>query len=104
MPLQRCGDGGKGWRWGKSGKCYLGPGAKKKAIKQGLAVEGPDKFKKVASLAEYLTLFLADEDLEEVEKIQHDTDYSQNRPYPTLPTSANPNDPPAHANLKQFLK
>ena len=35
MPLQRC--DGDGWRWGKAGKCYKGPGAKKKAIKQGLA-------------------------------------------------------------------
>ena len=44
MPLQRCEDGGKGWRWGDKGKCYTGPGAKKKAIKQGVAIEGPKKF------------------------------------------------------------
>ena len=43
MPLQRCGDGGKGWRFGKSGKCYTGPGGKKKAIKQGLAIN-PNHF------------------------------------------------------------
>jgi len=42
MPLQRCGEGG--WRWGKEGKCYTGPGAKKKAIKQGIVIEGPKKF------------------------------------------------------------
>lgn len=40
MPLQRCTQNGKsGWRWGKSGKCYTGPGAKKKAIKQKVAIE-----------------------------------------------------------------
>jgi hypothetical protein len=39
MPLERCKESGKsGWRWGNSGACYTGPGAKKKAIKQGLAV------------------------------------------------------------------
>jgi len=43
MPLQRCGEGGKGWRWGSKGKCYMGPGAKKKAIKQGLAAN-PEEF------------------------------------------------------------
>ena len=39
MPLQKCKEKGKsGWRWGKSGKCYTGAGAKKKAIKQALAI------------------------------------------------------------------
>jgi phage I-like protein len=39
MPLQECQSNGKGgWRWGESGRCYTGPGAKKKAIKQGLAI------------------------------------------------------------------
>ena len=42
MPLQRCSIKGKrGWRWGKRGKCYTGPNAKLKAIKQGIAIEGP---------------------------------------------------------------
>lgn len=45
MPLQKCSaNGTSGWRWGDQGKCYTGPGAKKKAIKQGIAVEGPKKF------------------------------------------------------------
>jgi hypothetical protein len=45
MPLKKCSSGGKsGWKWGSSGKCYTGPGAKKKAIKQGVAIEGPEKF------------------------------------------------------------
>lgn len=43
MPLNRCSiteDGKKknGWRWGSSGVCYTGDGAKKKALKQGLAI------------------------------------------------------------------
>jgi len=39
----------------------------------------------------------ADKDLDTVKKIDQDTEYSQNRPYPTLPKSANPDDPPQHA-------
>ena len=54
MPLKRCQHNGKkGWKWGDSGKCYIGPGAKKKAIKQGVAIEGPDKFAQKASQEEY---------------------------------------------------
>ena len=42
MPVKRCNSGGKsGWKWGDKGKCYTGPGAKKKAIKQGVAIEAP---------------------------------------------------------------
>lgn len=52
MPLKRCQNNGQsGWKWGDSGKCYTGPNAKKMAIKQGIAIEGPDKFKdKIKSL------------------------------------------------------
>lgn len=39
----------------------------------------------------------ADEDSDTVKKIDQETDNSQNRPYPTLPESANPDDPPAKA-------
>jgi len=40
MPLQRCQVGERsGWRWGKSGKCYVGSGAKAKAAKQGAAIK-----------------------------------------------------------------
>lgn len=47
MPLKRCKKEGKsGWQWGDSGVCYTGKDGKKKAIKQGIAIEGPDKFKK----------------------------------------------------------
>jgi len=55
MPLQRCGEGNKGWRWGEKGQCYSGPNAKKKAIKQGLAEnegELPDEEADGASIAE----------------------------------------------------
>ncbi len=43
MPLTKCSEGGKsGWKWGNSGKCYFGPDARKRAIKQGFAYE-PEK-------------------------------------------------------------
>lgn len=45
MPLKRCPNG---WKWGDKGKCYTGKDAKKKAIKQGIAIEGPEKFKSKA--------------------------------------------------------
>jgi hypothetical protein len=43
MPLKRCtttedGKTKNGWKYGDQGKCYTGPGAKKKAIKQGVAI------------------------------------------------------------------
>ena len=47
MPIKRCGD--DGYKWGDTGKCYTGPDAKKKAIKQGIAIEGPKKFSEKAS-------------------------------------------------------
>lgn len=40
MPLKKCSSGGKsGYKWGDSGKCYTGPGARQKALKQGQAIE-----------------------------------------------------------------
>jgi hypothetical protein len=49
MPLQKCVvDGKKGWQWGSEGKCYTGRDAKKQAVKQGIAVEGPEKFSEKA--------------------------------------------------------
>lgn len=54
MPLKKCGSDGKsGWKWGDSGKCYTGPDGKKKAIKQGVAIEGPEKFSQKASNKEF---------------------------------------------------
>ena len=44
MPLKQCQiNGTDGFKWGDEGKCYTGPDAKKKAIAQGIAIEG-DKF------------------------------------------------------------
>lgn len=41
MPLKQCQiDGKRGWKWGDEGKCYTGPEAKSKAVKQGIAIEG----------------------------------------------------------------
>lgn len=43
MPLKRCKLNGKdGWKWGDAGKCYTDSDAKKKAIEQGIAIEGGD--------------------------------------------------------------
>lgn len=40
MPLNKCQkDGKQGYKWGDSGHCYTGPGAKEKALKQGRAIE-----------------------------------------------------------------
>ena len=53
MPLKRCSDNNNnGWKWGDQGKCYTGPDGKKKAIKQGIVIEGPKKFREKASLIE----------------------------------------------------
>lgn len=43
-----CSENGKsGWKYGNSGRCYTGPGGKKKAIKQGVAesYNSGEKFK-----------------------------------------------------------
>lgn len=62
MPLKKCSSGGKsGWKWGDQGKCYIGKNGKKLAIKQGIAIEGPDKFKSKAKLAIAATLLSQDE-------------------------------------------
>ncbi len=39
MPLMRCGKGRKGWKFGKSGRCYLGKKAREKAARQGRAIK-----------------------------------------------------------------
>lgn len=49
MPIKNCQIGGKsGYKWGNEGKCYTGPDAKKKAIAQGIAIEGGFETKKVS--------------------------------------------------------
>lgn len=40
MPLQKCSvDGKSGWKYGESGHCYTGPGARQKAIQQMRAIK-----------------------------------------------------------------
>lgn len=52
MPLKTCSVNGKsGWKWGDSGHCYPGKAGKIKAIKQGVAIEGPANFKKMMAKA-----------------------------------------------------
>lgn len=46
MPLMRCGKGRKGWKFGKSGKCYLGRGAREKAARQGRAIKRSQMLRK----------------------------------------------------------
>ena len=41
MPLMRCKVKNKrGWKWGKSGKCYTGTSARRRALRQGRAIRG----------------------------------------------------------------
>ena len=50
MPLQKCSSESKsGYKWGSKGECYTGKNAKKQAIKQGIAIEGPEKFSQKAA-------------------------------------------------------
>jgi hypothetical protein len=70
MPLKRCSkDNKSGWKYGDSGHCYTGPGAKKKAIKQGVAEQynGGEKVSKAE-----LTKFLANEGLTPAEMMEFD--------------------------------
>lgn len=61
MPINKCSaNGTSGFRWGTKGKCYTGPGAKKKAIKQGYA-EDPTHFKEEVSASEELQRVIAEE-------------------------------------------
>lgn len=71
MPLQRCEN--TGWRWGKEGKCYKGPEAKKKAIKQGLVIEGPQKFQEMAYTFEEP---LQEKDIKDIADAMYDEGYS----------------------------
>ena len=70
MPLQKCSDeGASGWRWGKSGKCYTGSDSKKKAIQQGISIEGPEKFQRMASAGE---LDISENDIPLISYALHD--------------------------------
>ncbi len=55
MPLFRCTkDDKSGWKWGDEGKCFTGSGAKRKAINQGIAIEGPEAVQKILSNKGYI--------------------------------------------------
>tara|TARA_R110000824_G_scaffold397216_2_gene599743 strand:+ start:823 stop:1095 length:273 start_codon:yes stop_codon:yes gene_type:complete len=74
MPLKKCSESQKsGWKWGDSGKCYTGPEGKKKAIRQGISIEGPKNFQKMASSNE---LGVKADDLEELSQAMADENFS----------------------------
>jgi len=62
MPLKRCTiDGKDGWKWGDTGKCYIGPDAKEKAIAQAIAIGGGEppvneKLKQIKEVIEKLAI------------------------------------------------
>ena len=74
MPLKKCqSDDKDGWKWGKSGKCYTGPDAKKQAIKQGIAIEGPEKFSQKASEED---IYLSKEEIKSIVSHMYEKNYS----------------------------
>ena len=73
MPLKKCTSNQKsGYKWGDSGKCYTGPDAKKNAIKQGVAIEGPEKFSQKAAKE---CLFLDRQDIKTVTDWMYEEGY-----------------------------
>ena len=59
MPLKKCTkDGKSGWKWGDSGACYTQKDAKKRTIRQGIAID-PKKFKQEMSKGEIDELMIA---------------------------------------------
>ena len=73
MPLKKCTiDGKAGYKWGDDGKCYTGPEGKKKAIKQGVAVEGPEKF---SQKAREHSIFLNTNDIKAVADSMYEQGY-----------------------------
>lgn len=64
MPIQHCTlpDGKPGFKYGDSGKCYKDG---RDAAKQGIAIDGPDKFKKVMKSESGMNLVFAKAALEE---------------------------------------
>jgi hypothetical protein len=73
MPLQNCTESGEsGWRWGKSGKCYTGRDGKKKAIQQGISIEGPEKFQRMTSGGE---VDISENDIPLISYAMHDDGY-----------------------------
>jgi len=82
MPIKKCSsDGQSGYKWGNEGKCYTGKDAKKQAIKQGIAIEGPEKFSQKAQELKMLyindeNIFLKHEDLQYITDWMHDEGYN----------------------------
>jgi len=82
MPLKNCTvDGKSGYKWGDKGNCYAGKDAKQKAIKQGIAIEGPEKFSQKAQELRMLyindeNIFLKHEDLQCITDWMHDEGYN----------------------------
>ena len=74
MPLKNCTvDGKSGYQWGDDGKCYTGKDGKKKALRQGVAIEGPEKF------AEYMRgrgEQLSVAEIKEIVEFMHSEGYS----------------------------
>ena len=90
MPLKKCSENEKsGWKWGDSGKCYTGREAKKKAIKQGIVIEGPKKFQQMASCFEEP---LSKKDMESVAEALIDEGYRNVTIVATLAMLRNLND------------
>lgn len=76
MPLKRCtSNGNSGWKWGDAGKCYTGPGAKKKAIRQAIAAGGADELSKSIGGTMGLLDFLRDDGDSEAEVQKYDMAY-----------------------------
>lgn len=74
MPLKRCTENGKpGWKWGNTNKCFTGKDAKKRAIKMGIAIEGPDKFAQKANAFEEP---LTNEEIKYVSELMYDDGYN----------------------------
>ena len=82
MPVKKCSsDGESGYKWGNKGTCYTGKDAKKNAIKQGIAIEGPEKFSQKAQELKMLyindeRMFLKHEDLQYITNWMHDEGYN----------------------------
>ena len=90
MPLKKCSENEKnGWKWGDSGKCYTGRDSKKKAIKQGVVIEGPKRFQQMASCFEEP---LSENDMESVVEALIDEGYRNITIVATLALLRNLND------------
>jgi hypothetical protein len=84
MPLKKCViDGKEGYKWGTEGKCYTGPDGKKKAIKQGVAIEGPEKFSQKAVEE---NIALSAEDIDAVASFMYEEGYSNTSIVATIAT------------------